>query len=83
MVTTLARCWYCSGLIIQFQIGTVVVGESRNFASGVEWLREQGVRVIDLASTECAEMLKTFICRLKVWSSVPSRARANTYRTWS
>src|SRR5713226_9465590 len=28
MVTTLAPCWYCSGLIRQFGIGTVVVGES-------------------------------------------------------
>ncbi|MGI8543710.1 MAG: nucleoside deaminase, partial [Aridibacter sp.] len=28
MVTTLAPCWYCSGLVKQFKIGTVVVGES-------------------------------------------------------
>src|SRR5918994_7520059 len=27
MVTTLAPCWYCSGLVRQFQIGTVVAGE--------------------------------------------------------
>lgn len=32
MVTTLAPCWYCCGLVRQFQIGTVVVGESLNFA---------------------------------------------------
>src|SRR3954467_12782509 len=30
MVTTLAPCWYCSGLVKQFRIGTVVVGESVN-----------------------------------------------------
>src|SRR5689334_16268555 len=42
MVTTLAPCWYCSGLIRQFQIGTVIVGESRNFSGGVEWLKENG-----------------------------------------
>src|SRR6187397_2388704 len=40
MVTTLAPCWYCSGLIRQFGIGTVVVGESRTFQGGVAWLRE-------------------------------------------
>ena len=40
MVTTLAPCWYCSGLILQFQIGTVVVGESVNFQGGIDWLRE-------------------------------------------
>src|SRR3970040_1243115 len=48
MVTTLAPCWYCSGLVRQFKIGTVVVGESENFTGGVDWLRENGVGVIDL-----------------------------------
>src|SRR6188474_2923329 len=47
MVTTLAPCWYCSGLVRQFNIGTVIVGESVNFDGGVDWLRENGVRVID------------------------------------
>jgi cytosine deaminase len=61
MVTTLAPCWYCSGLVRQFRIGTVVVGESRNFAGGVEWLRENGITVIDLDSPECFEMLRDFI----------------------
>jgi creatinine deaminase len=61
MVTTLAPCWYCSGLVKQFQIGTVVVGESVNFAGGVEWLREAGVEVIDLNSAECITMLADFI----------------------
>ena len=61
MVTTLAPCWYCSGLVRQFRIGTVVVGESRNFAGGIDWLRENGVHVIDLDSQECFEMLRDFI----------------------
>jgi cytosine deaminase len=61
MVTTLAPCWYCSGLVRQFNIGTVVVGEAVNFAGGVDWLREHSVRVIDLHSPECIAMLKTFI----------------------
>lgn len=60
MVTTLAPCWYCSGLIRQFKIGTVIVGESVNFEGGLEWLRENGVRVIDLNSSECIEMLREF-----------------------
>src|SRR5215210_4540690 len=53
MVTTLAPCWYCSGLVLQFKIGAVVVGESENFIGGVEWLKERGVEVIDLGSREC------------------------------
>lgn len=61
MVTTLAPCWYCSGLIRQFRIGTVIVGESQNFRGGIDWLRENGVEVIDLANQECATMLAEFI----------------------
>ena len=61
MVTTLAPCWYCSGLVRQFGIGTVIVGESVNFQGGIDWLREIGVRVIDMRSDECIGMLKEFI----------------------
>lgn len=61
MVTTLAPCWYCSGLIRQFGIRTVVAGESRNFAGGMDWLRAAGVRVIDLDSQECVSLLADFI----------------------
>ncbi len=61
MVTTLAPCWYCSGLVRQFNIGTVVVGESVNFAGGLDWLRQNGVRVIDLHSRECIDLLADFI----------------------
>ena len=61
MVTTLAPCWYCSGLVRQFNIGTVIVGESVNFQGGINWLRESGVKVVDLNSTECVEMLKNYI----------------------
>ena len=61
MVTTLSPCWYCSGLVRQFKIGTVVVGESENFAGGVDWLRANGVEVIDLHSQECIEMLAQYI----------------------
>ena len=61
MVTTLAPCWYCSGLVRQFRIGTVVVGESRTFAGGLDWLRENGVEVVDLDSSECRELLAGYI----------------------
>tara|TARA_Y100001937_G_scaffold122491_1_gene183612 strand:+ start:352205 stop:352714 length:510 start_codon:yes stop_codon:yes gene_type:complete len=61
MVTTLAPCWYCSGLIRQFQIGTVIVGESQNFSGGIDWLREAGVKVVDMNSQECIELMKGFI----------------------
>src|SRR5271168_2316292 len=68
MVTTLAPCWYCSGLVRQFGFGTLVVGESRNFQGGVEWLRSLGVNVIDLDSEECAAVLRDYIrANPKIW----------------
>jgi creatinine deaminase len=63
MVTTLAPCWYCSGLIRQFGIGTVVVGESVNFQGGIAWLRENGIVVVDLRSEECIQMLADYIAK--------------------
>ncbi len=69
MVTTLAPCWYCSGLVRQFRIGTLVVGESRTFAGGLDWLRENGVNVIDLDNRECRELMETFIARHpEIWN---------------
>jgi cytosine deaminase len=69
MVTTLAPCWYCSGLVVQFQIGTVVVGESRTFQGGIDWLRERGVKVVDLESKTCEKMLGEFIAaHPEIWN---------------
>jgi cytosine deaminase len=69
MVTTLAPCWYCSGLVRQFNIGTVIVGESINFRGGIDWLRENGVDVIDMNSAECVEMLRRYISEnAEVWN---------------
>jgi cytosine deaminase len=69
MVTTLAPCWYCSGLVRQFRIGTVVAGESVNFQGGLDWPRGSGVKVVDLASPECIELLAAYIrARPDVWN---------------
>ena len=69
MVTTLAPCWYCSGLVRQFNIGTVIVGESINFQGGIEWLRENGVEVVDMRSDECIRMLSDYIAsNPEVWN---------------
>ena len=61
MVTTLAPCWYCSGLVRQFNIGTLIVGESRNFPGGLDWLRSAGVNVIDLDDQKCVDLLAGYI----------------------
>ena len=52
---------HCSGLARQFRIGTVVAGESLNFAGGLDWLRSCGTRVVDLESSECVRLLSEYI----------------------
>jgi cytosine deaminase len=61
MVTTLAPCWYCTGLIRQFGFSTVVIGESVNFSGGEHFLRELGLTVVDLADAECIAMMRDYI----------------------
>lgn len=61
MVTTLSPCWYCSGLVRQFNIGAVVIGEAVNFVGGHEWLADLGVEVVVLDDSTCVQMLDTFI----------------------
>jgi len=69
MVTTLAPCWYCSGLVRQFGFCTLVVGESRNFQGGLEWLRSLGVDIVDLDSPECVSLLGEYIrANPEVWN---------------
>jgi creatinine deaminase len=69
MATTLAPCWYCTGLIRQFGIGTVVVGEAETFQGGIDSLRELGVEVIVLDSQECIDLLAAFITAYpEIWN---------------
>jgi creatinine deaminase len=69
MVTTLAPCWYCSGLVRQFGFVTLIVGESQNFQGGVDWLRSLGIKVIDLDSAECVSLLSEYIrANPEVWN---------------
>jgi cytosine deaminase len=61
MVTTLSPCWYCSGLVRQFGISRVLIGEARTFHGGHDWLAENGVEIILLDDPECVAMMTTFI----------------------
>jgi cytosine/creatinine deaminase len=61
MVTTLSPCWYCSGLVRQFNIGAVIIGESRTFTGGHDWLAENGVRITLLDDERCVTMMEEFI----------------------
>jgi cytosine deaminase len=69
MVTTLAPCWYCSGLIRQFGIRKLIVGESQTFAGGLAWLREHGVEITDLDSPVCKSLMDRYIAtHPEVWN---------------
>ncbi|MFE4685379.1 nucleoside deaminase [Streptomyces sp. NPDC056721] len=69
MVTTLSPCWYCSGLVRQFGISRVVVGEARTFHGGHDWLAEHGVEIVVLDDPECVAMMEEFIAaRPELWS---------------
>jgi cytosine deaminase len=82
LVSTLAPCWYCSGLARQFRIGTVVAGESVNFQGGLAWLRENGLTVIDLASRDCMALLSEYIARHpEVWYEDIGEITPGTPRT--
>lgn len=68
MVTTLSPCWYCSGLIRQFGIPRVVIGEATTFSGGHDWLAENGVEVVILDDAACVEMMRAFIAdRPELW----------------
>ena len=68
MVTTLSPCWYCSGLVRQFGIGRVVVGEATTFSGGHDWLAEHGVTVTVLDDQECVALMTDFIAaRPELW----------------
>ena len=61
MVTTLSPCWYCSGLVRQFGIGRVVVGDDQNFLGGQDWIAEHGCDVTVVNDPELIAMMAEFI----------------------
>lgn len=68
MVTTLSPCWYCSGLVRQFGISHVVIGEATTFSGGHSWLEEHGVTITLLDDPACVAMMETFIAeRPELW----------------
>jgi creatinine deaminase len=68
MVTTLSPCWYCSGLVRQFGIGEVIIGENQTFNGGQDWLADNGVRITIVDDAECIGLMTDFIAaRPELW----------------
>lgn len=61
LYSTLMPCYLCAGAAVQFGIGKVVAGESKNFAGARGFLESHGVEVLDLDLDVCKEMMGTFI----------------------
>lgn len=69
LATTLSPCWYCAGLVRQFNIGRLIVGEDRTFGGQHRWLAEHGVEVVLLDDPECFALMTAFIAaRPDVWN---------------
>jgi creatinine deaminase len=68
LYSTLMPCFLCSGAAVQFGVPKVIVGETVNFPGGQgpggsspQFLRAQGVDVVDLRDPECIELMARFI----------------------
>jgi cytosine/creatinine deaminase len=69
MVTTLSPCWFCSGLVRQFAISRVIIGEARTFHGGHDWLAENGVEIVLLDDEFCVQTMNDFIAaRPTLWN---------------
>ena len=69
LYSTLMPCYLCSGAVVQFNIKKVIVGESRTFPGGPEFMRSHGVEVIDMDDPECAELMRRFIAeKPQLWN---------------
>lgn len=68
LYSTLSPCPMCSGAVLLYKIPRVVVGENITFQGPEDYLRAQGVNVIDLQDTECIDLMRNFIkARPELW----------------
>ncbi len=61
LYSTLMPCYLCAGAVVQFGIPKVIVGESRTFPGGPEFMRQHGVEVVNPDLESCRRMMDEFI----------------------
>jgi len=61
LATSLSPCWYCSGLIRQFGIGRVLVGDDKNFMGGQDWVAEHGAELHVMNDPGLIKLMGVFI----------------------
>ncbi|MCO8167248.1 nucleoside deaminase [Pseudomonas sp. 21LCFQ02] len=63
LYTTLSPCAMCSGAILLYGIGKVIVGENQTFMGEEQLLRARGVQVEVLSDSTCEHLMRDFIAR--------------------
>ena len=61
LYTTLSPCMMCAGTVVQFGVKRVVVGENRNFAGNIDFLRSRAVEVRLVHDPDCIALMRRFI----------------------
>ncbi len=69
LYTTLSPCEMCSGAILLYNIPVVVIGENENFKGPEDYLKDNGVKLINLNLNSCKNILGNFIeMHPEVWN---------------
>ena len=69
LYSTLSPCDMCSGAVLLYGIGRVVVGENRTFRGPEDYVRSRGVDLLVVDDPACVDMMETFIAeRPELWN---------------
>lgn len=61
MYTTLSPCSMCTGAVLLYGIPRVVLGENESFLGAEDWLRANGVEVVNLDLAEAKTLMQAFL----------------------
>jgi cytosine deaminase len=69
LYSTLSPCDMCSGAVLLYGIGRVIVGENRTFCGPEDYVRSRGVDLLVVDDPACVDMMETFIAeRPELWN---------------
>ena len=69
LYSTLSPCDMCSGAVLLYGIGRVIVGENRTFRGPEDYVRSRGVDLLVVDDPACVDMMETFIAeRPELWN---------------
>lgn len=59
--STLSPCDMCTGAILLYKIPLIVIGENETFKGPENYSKKRSVKIINLNSEKCKELMKNFI----------------------